>query len=97
MYDGNWSCPLLNFVLENAMRRPLMLVSLGAAMLLLSGCAAGMLPVLGIQALSTAGFVTLQKSANDRQADRCFELDTDMEKKKLSEAEKKRDRKKAGC
>ncbi len=77
------------------MRRPLLIVSLGAAMLLLSACAAA--PILAMQAGSLLAVGAVSKSANDRKIDRCYEFEKALEAKKLGPAEAKRDRAKAGC
>lgn len=69
-------------------------VSLGAVMLLSTGCAA--VPFVGIGA-NFLGMNALAKSSIDRKADRCYALTKEMEAKKFGSAEMTRERTKAGC
>lgn len=74
------------------MRRTLLSVLLGAAMLHLPGCANIVSMGLNLGAQAAVG-----ARMNTAQADKCFKVRKDSEAKKLGDAEAKRELDKAGC
>jgi hypothetical protein len=71
--------------MEDAMRRLLLLVSLGAS-LLLSGCFAAFAPVVGSMALGIGSQKVLEDGAAKHRADRCYKVEVDARKKSTDAA-----------
>lgn len=78
------------------MRQTLLFVSLGAAMLLLSGCLA-LIPVAASMAANIGAQTVVGQNMAERQAERCYQLTKRMEEERLNAAQQARERMRVNC
>lgn len=78
------------------MRQILLPVSLGAAMLLLSGCLA-LIPAAASIATNIGAQTIIGQNMAERQAERCYQLTKRMEAERLNAAQQARERTRVNC